>query len=348
MAFYSQKKCPYCGKFFTDTDDVVVCPDCGTPHHRACWVEHGTCAFADRHGQMPPEEPAAAQPTPNEHSDADFTDDDTTYTAAENKLCPRCGYRNRQDAAFCSGCGLAFSDQGDNPFRASNGMPFGFDPSAFNPDINFSSDADFEDVPAADMVRLVGKNTLYYLPVFSRLRAMDRSRFHFCALLFGGGWMLYRKQYVRGAITLAIQLLLQALQMVALFFVYLPMYIDLLAQVGVDYATATVITPEQAIALTELLVQSGSGAMFKLMLPLIIGFISIVYSVVIGFKANAWYYRDTLRKGRKLRAMYTASEEQLAEEETARGGVNMPLGICLLVCGSILQYAMNYLPLFFQ
>ena len=25
-----QKICPYCGKAFTENDDIVVCPDCGT------------------------------------------------------------------------------------------------------------------------------------------------------------------------------------------------------------------------------------------------------------------------------------------------------------------------------
>jgi hypothetical protein len=292
-------------------------------------------------------------PTEKPDVEPEFTENTATepdsaasaHSSAADKLCPRCGYRNRNDAAFCSGCGLAFSAQDQNPFRV--GTPFGFDPTIFDPAINFSNETDFEDVPAADVVRLVGKNTAYYLPVFTRLRANGHGRFHFCALLFGGGWMLYRKQYLRGSIVLAIQLLLQILQNVALFLVYLPMYIDLLAQVGVDYATATAITPEQAMQLTQLLVQSGPEALFKLVLPLIIGFISLVFSVIIGFKANHWYYRDTLRKGRKLRTMFTASEEQLVEEENARGGVNMPLGICLLVCASILRYAANYLPLLF-
>ena len=24
-------KCPYCNKIFTEADDIVVCPECGTP-----------------------------------------------------------------------------------------------------------------------------------------------------------------------------------------------------------------------------------------------------------------------------------------------------------------------------
>ena len=31
MALYIGNTCPVCGEKFKDDDDVVVCPDCGTP-----------------------------------------------------------------------------------------------------------------------------------------------------------------------------------------------------------------------------------------------------------------------------------------------------------------------------
>ena len=31
---YTGIPCAACGKKFTAEDDVVVCPECGTPHHR--------------------------------------------------------------------------------------------------------------------------------------------------------------------------------------------------------------------------------------------------------------------------------------------------------------------------
>ncbi len=43
--------CPYCNQPFNDGDDVVVCPDCGTPAHRACWKELGHCIHADKHAE---------------------------------------------------------------------------------------------------------------------------------------------------------------------------------------------------------------------------------------------------------------------------------------------------------
>ena len=42
-------QCPYCLQPFKETDDVVVCPDCGAPAHRACWKEEGQCLYANKH-----------------------------------------------------------------------------------------------------------------------------------------------------------------------------------------------------------------------------------------------------------------------------------------------------------
>lgn len=38
---YKGKTCPYCQAPFKDEADVVLCKDCGMPHHRGCWAENG-------------------------------------------------------------------------------------------------------------------------------------------------------------------------------------------------------------------------------------------------------------------------------------------------------------------
>ena len=45
--------CVACGKKFTPEDDIVVCPECGAPYHRACYKELGHCVHADRHAEGP-------------------------------------------------------------------------------------------------------------------------------------------------------------------------------------------------------------------------------------------------------------------------------------------------------
>lgn len=50
MTKYVGLKCPVCGKKFTADDDIVVCPVCGAPYHRACYQKVGACIFQDKHG----------------------------------------------------------------------------------------------------------------------------------------------------------------------------------------------------------------------------------------------------------------------------------------------------------
>lgn len=49
MTEFFNEKCPVCGEPMKEGDDIVVCPDCGAPHHRKCWNENEHCAFSQRH-----------------------------------------------------------------------------------------------------------------------------------------------------------------------------------------------------------------------------------------------------------------------------------------------------------
>ena len=64
MNKYTGNTCPVCHKKFTADDDIVVCPDCGTPYHRACWPKEG-CVHAAQHGSfewLPDDAPAPEEP----------------------------------------------------------------------------------------------------------------------------------------------------------------------------------------------------------------------------------------------------------------------------------------------
>lgn len=49
MAIYTGIDCPVCGEKFKDGEDVVTCPICGTPSHRACYEKTGKCVNAGKH-----------------------------------------------------------------------------------------------------------------------------------------------------------------------------------------------------------------------------------------------------------------------------------------------------------
>ncbi len=46
---YTNYKCPVCNNRFLEDDDVVVCPECGTPHHRECYKLNNRCFNEDKH-----------------------------------------------------------------------------------------------------------------------------------------------------------------------------------------------------------------------------------------------------------------------------------------------------------
>ncbi len=50
MSRFKDCTCPYCENAFTENDDIVVCPDCGTPHHRGCYMDNKACKNELLHG----------------------------------------------------------------------------------------------------------------------------------------------------------------------------------------------------------------------------------------------------------------------------------------------------------
>lgn len=47
---FKNEKCAACGMKFFDDENIVVCPECGTPYHRECWERIGTCVHSAEHG----------------------------------------------------------------------------------------------------------------------------------------------------------------------------------------------------------------------------------------------------------------------------------------------------------
>ena len=78
---YSNYKCPVCNNQFTEDDDVVVCPECGTPHHRECYIQNGNCANADKHGTN---EPIEVEFVDIEENEETISETEATEDTAEN------------------------------------------------------------------------------------------------------------------------------------------------------------------------------------------------------------------------------------------------------------------------
>jgi hypothetical protein len=102
---YVNEPCGHCGLLFGEDDtatQIAVCPVCGAPVHRACWAEHGGCAFAALHGDFVWKPQNAAPPQ------ADF--DPKTEVGT---LCPVCGENCSREATACPRCGTHFAEYAD-------------------------------------------------------------------------------------------------------------------------------------------------------------------------------------------------------------------------------------------
>lgn len=190
MALYENNSCPVCGKQFQPGDDIVTCPECGTPHHRACYRELGHCAHQALHGDgyaFTPADPPAEQKS--------SAPADDTHTAApeQKKKCVACDAELDGDAVFCTHCGARQPGAGEK-YRPPILQDTAPDPIQYPGTI--------EGEAAADVAAVVRTNTGYFLPRFRRNKKVG---WNWAAFLFGPYYLFFRKMYKEGTAALAIR-----------------------------------------------------------------------------------------------------------------------------------------------
>lgn len=338
---YNKYSCPVCSKHFEKNDEIVVCPVCGTPHHRDCYDRIGACYYKNRH-----------------KDGYDFTNDSTNDSSnndtkdASDVVCLFCGTHNPHDATKCTGCGAEiFSEKSAESSGDKNkntgfgstptgGMPFPaamLDPlGGVNPDEDIHSG-----VTAAECAKFTKNNTQFFVRLFHQIKTANHSRFSFVGLIFGGGWMLYRKMYKLGSIFAALQAA----------FMFLNIYLNVLFG---DQLLAAYKTIQDSLygGVYRGSIFSSIGNAFasienhEVMIAIIILYISstlqLILKFVCGFCCNRWYFKHCIKSVSKIKQNAKTKDAAVSEIEE-KGGVNTPLAISLLVSYIIMQY----LPSFF-
>lgn len=327
---YLGKKCPVCSCRFHDDDDIVVCPECGAPYHRQCYMSKGSCIFPELHEQGKTwHDPKSAQ-----------TDD-------EEIVCPNCGCHNSQDNVMCIRCGrmLYLNETDDNrthtqntantsqnetqqiPFGNMEGMPFVIN---YDPMGGVSPDEDFDGVSGAEIAKNVKVNTHYYMNTFKVAKETGVSKFNFAAFLFSGGWMLYRKQYLKGGIITALVALCMIAQDFFAYFYSSAIWSNIskiIEASGNRYANITTYLSE--------LFKLPFGDIVLALLPYVCSIILFIISVVVGLTANKSYYKYVVQKIKKLKS--EKNGEALAKALDETGGVNRAIAYTLLICDLIIS-----------
>ena len=332
---YIGYKCPVCDKYFHVGDDVVVCPECGTPHHRECYHSIGRCANEDKH-----------------KDGYDYQQDvmnDSTDNNADTIECKKCGFKNDSDAFFCNKCGNALFEvknepQNQNPQNQQNpqGQPFPSSPFGSNPNVimfdplaGVNPNTDMGDsVTAGEVAKFVKQNTPYFILVFNNIKKFARSRFNFSAMIFGGGYLLYRKMYKLGTIITAIQTALTIL------YLYLNYYISTSNVYDKLFEASTTVDLN---AFMHHLAELPDKEFYFYFLAGMISVITLAFDIVIGACANRMYYKHCLKEINKVKTE-TQEPAKVGETLVKRGGVNTPLALSLWFTYIVI----SYLPQFFS
>lgn len=198
MSNYIGVKCPVCNKKFTQPDDIVVCPVCGAPHHRECYAQKNTCAFASEHLSGKEWQAPASDPFFGGQYSRAGTDGGGVAT------CAVCQSKNPKDAIFCQVCGTRMNYDSEVPFNSPH---MNLDPVTMIYG-GLRPDEKIEDETARDLAVYVGMNSAYYLPKFKKIAKSSHAlTFNFSALLFGFLYFFYRKMYLIGGILLGVFLI---------------------------------------------------------------------------------------------------------------------------------------------
>lgn len=184
-------ECPICNKELHAGDDIVVCPDCGTPYHRDCFAQAGSCVHAAEHDSGFEWQP------PQLHQTA--------------VACPACGAACAPDATFCNQCGQPLrTPDATQEATASSAAKAAQD--AGIPDFV----AEQLDLPEAidgislkDWVTYIGPSAPYYLFQFRRQdQRGNKLGFILSAAFFAPYYFFYRRVWAIGLLALAVNLLL--------------------------------------------------------------------------------------------------------------------------------------------
>ncbi len=331
---YIGSKCQVCDEYFHVGDDIVVCPECGTPHHRDCYKKLGHCVNEDKHSQ-----------------DFDYLNELKTETTIENEnynrdtdliVCKKCGAKNPNNALFCSRCGESFINQStvnqnhqqDNkgneqpfsPFSSSSGSP---NVILFDPLAGVKPDTDLGDgVTAAEAAKYVKQNTPYFITIFNNIKNYSKSRFNFCAALFGGGYLLYRKMYKIGTIITVIEALVMIVSTYLAHFITTDPAFSQIATALSQYDMMLYLEKLSALSSLETFVYFSYS---------ILGFVSLGISITVGFLANRMYFNHCKKEIVKIKKSVEKPED-FNDVVKSKGGVNIGLALSLWISYIIISY----------
>lgn len=223
---YKDVQCVCCGNKFTDSDDVAVCPECGSPHHKSCYNENGRCFNSEKHKDgfvwEFPEELKPKITIKKRHQGPEVLD--YKFKNGESAvICPYCKTPNYGNDALCIKCRKPLMTEEESKKSAKNFKDDDERVSYYNRFGGLKPDILIEGVPAEDISEYIKFNSGSYVRKFVGMERFGRKfSVSVAAFFFGPVWFLYRKMYKYGLLYLLILLLLAGIEG---FCTYTPYYL---------------------------------------------------------------------------------------------------------------------------
>ena len=221
MSRFDNKLCPICRIPLNEHSDVVVCPECGTPHHRACYLKNNCCGVESWHasgfvwnGYLPDEQPEEATQTEQPEAaqqaeNAEQSEHAGNTSNAENA---------RQDSPSTENDPHRAEYPGGTPNSMNNmdGMGGMNIDDLLNQMRNQTMDETRgeDGVSSKELSYFVGRSVMHYSQAFAAFRApvrpgqkKHRIFLNLCSGLFAPVHQFYRRMDLAGAALLFIELL---------------------------------------------------------------------------------------------------------------------------------------------
>lgn len=336
---YIGEKCMICGSVFEEDQEIVVCPDCGTPYHKTCWFTENKCINTELHNNggewQPQSEMQNALPQ-----------------TGESVKCVRCGKENPPGQRFCGECGMPLNVNRDEPrpFNSpeerskdefSNSMnggsnnftnyqspqdPFGYGMPVQS--IKLTAQSDMDGIKLGDFFDYIGTRSLSVIANFVKFaKTGAKTSFNIAALLFPEFYFFYRRMIKQGVLFL-----------LASFLLNIPTLI-LYGQTGLL---------GQVYFTTSINLESNSFTALVNMCQML----SWVLSLVAALFGNYWYYTKARRDIVEIRSVdgEVESDEVIKERIRSKGGTSWSAvvaafaGEMILTLGFFLVMASFFAP----
>lgn len=303
------RKCQVCGEAFVESDDVVVCPECGAPHHRECYNSLGECGRKADHG-----------------TDKQYDLENKNVAENEDKpkiiRCGNCGTEiHDPNPQFCPHCGKHFAkiirinkENGELPFEEAEGNVFSqIFANAFG---GVNPEEKIENITVKEAAAFVAVSTNRYIPKFVSLNEKKKISWNWAAFLFPTAWCFFRKMHKDGIIYLVLHIIgcLCLLPMMNFVFASLG---------GID------ISSLPYDKLMEIVMSNMDSFNFLAALSYMIGLgVFALKHVFAGLTADWNYRKNVIEKINQIKSDNETDDEEKRFLFLKKGGVN--LFLCML------------------